>query len=185
MSTIFIFHGIGGNSLENWFPWIKTEIEKNGHRVIIPDFPHANTPVLSEWLKHMEKYENSIDDQTIVIGHSLGGIFALRLLEKRHTPIRATFLIASVTNETDGGDYKPYLTSFTTPQINDELVKENGGQFYIFHADDDPYIPLQNAENLAKELDASIAVIPNGKHLNSSAGFTEFPTLRDAILTQL
>jgi len=185
VSTIIIFHGIGGNSEENWFPWIKETIEKKGHRVIIPDFPHADKPELHEWFAHMEKYQESIDDQTIFVGHSLGGIFALRLLEKQHTPIRATFLIASVTNETDGGEYAPLMTSFTVPDLHLETIKKNGGKFHVLHADNDPFIPLQNAEKLARTLGAAITIIPNGKHLNVSAGYTEFPILRDAILSAL
>ncbi len=183
MSTVFIFHGIGGNSEENWFPWLKSELEAHKHRVIVPNFPHPDTPALSEWLSHMEKYADSIDDTTIFIGHSLGGVFALRLLETMKESIKATFLVASVTGPGDGLDYAPLMTSFTAAPFDWKTIRKNSKEFYVLHADNDPYITLENAEKLATNLSVDIALIEGGGHLGASAGYTEFPALRDAILT--
>src|SRR3989338_4142675 len=39
MSNVFIFHGTGGYPEENWFPWLKKELEELECKVIIPKFP--------------------------------------------------------------------------------------------------------------------------------------------------
>jgi predicted alpha/beta hydrolase family esterase len=183
MSTVFIIHGIGGNPKENWFPWMKKEIESEGHRVIVPDFPNSDEPRLDEWMEHMKKYEDSIDEETIFIGHSLGGMFILRLLEHMKKPIKAVFLVAGVTGPTDGLNLAPLMTTFTTPPLEYELIKKNGGTIQMLHADNDPYISLKNAETLARKLGAIVDVIKDGGHLNASAGYTTFPLLRESILS--
>lgn len=180
MSTILIFHGIGGDSQENWFPWLKAELEKQKHRVIVPNFPHPDTPKLDEWLTHIKKYEDSIDTDTVFVGHSLGGSFALRLLETMNHPIRATFLIASVW-ETQENEYAPLMTSFTEAPYDWKTIQKNGGDMHIIHSDDDAYLPLSYAEELHKNLECRMTIIPEGKHLNTEAGFKEFPALLDFI----
>lgn len=185
MSTVFIIHGYGGNAEENWFPWLKKEIEKEGHRVIVPNFPDSDTPNLDAWMTHMHAYEDSIDHETIFVGHSLGGMFILRLLETLQKPIKATFLVASVTGPTDGRELAPLMTTFTASPLNIDIIKKNGGSMHLLHADDDPYIELEHAKKLASKLHATITVIEGGKHLGANAGFTRFPLLLSSICTYI
>ena len=90
---VFIFHGTEGYPEENWFPWMKEKLEAKGCEVIIPQFP--TLPIvpakISEWFEVLKKHEKYINEDTIIIGHSLGGVFALRVLEKLKHPIRAVF----------------------------------------------------------------------------------------------
>lgn len=78
--NIFIFHGTGGYPEENWFPWLKEELEKEGMKVFVPQFPNPDKPKVSEWLNTLKEYERYLNEETILIGHSLGGIFLLRVL---------------------------------------------------------------------------------------------------------
>ena len=62
-TNIFILHGTEGHPGENWFPWLKQELEQKGYNVIVPQFP---TPLvipakISEWfdiLKDFQQYIN-------------------------------------------------------------------------------------------------------------------------------
>jgi predicted alpha/beta hydrolase family esterase len=184
MSTILIIHGYESDAKQNWFPWIKTELEKNKHRVIVPSFPHSDAPTLEEWREHMKKYKESIDADPVVVGHSRGGAFALRLLEEIHHPIRATFLIASVW-ETPDNEFAPLMTTFTEKPYDWKTIKKNAGTIHIIHGDNDEYLPLPYAEELQKNLGCGMTVVAGGRHLNAPAGYTEFPALRDSVLALL
>lgn len=89
MNNVFIFHGTEGYPEENWFPWLKQELEQKGYSVFVPQFP--SPPVvpakIAEWFDVLKNYEQNIDENTILIGHSLGGIFTLRILEKLTHPV--------------------------------------------------------------------------------------------------
>src|SRR3989339_1682594 len=112
MATIFIFHGVNGHPEENWFPWLKSKLEELGHQVIVPQFPHADHPQLDEWLAFFGQRKPLLNDEAIVIGHSLGSAFALRLLEQSDLPVRATLLVAAVW-EVMENEFDPLMTSFT------------------------------------------------------------------------
>src|SRR3989344_7319515 len=92
--NVFIFHGTEGYPEENWFPWLKEKLEAKGCKVFVPQFPspsgeHAS---VTEWFKVLENYNQYIDKDTILIGHSLGGVFALRILERLKSSVKAAFL---------------------------------------------------------------------------------------------
>lgn len=123
-----------------------------------------------------------MDEDTILIGHSLGGTLVLRILEKLSCTVRACFLIAPV-SEVMGNDFDALVSSFINHPFRSEKIINHAKMRAVFHADDDPYIPLSHARRLASNLDASLTIIPGGKHLNADAGFLTFSLLRDSIFS--
>ncbi|MSR67602.1 alpha/beta fold hydrolase, partial [Candidatus Peribacteria bacterium] len=145
MVNVFIFHGVGGSSSENWFPWMKAELQAAGHTVIVPDFPHPNRPQLDEWLKSFEQYKHLLSEDSVLVGHSLGGAFALRLLQSWNVRVLATFLVASVWGVMDN-EFDPLMRTFTETSYDWQRINQYAGEIHILHSDNDPYIKLAKAE---------------------------------------
>lgn len=184
VTNVFIFHGTEGYPEENWFPWMKRELEKKGCTVLVPQFP--SPPVvaakISEWLDVLKGYEQYMDKNTIVIGHSLGGKFALRVLEKLEHPIRAAFFVGTpigmppiANNERDN--------AFTNNDFDWTVIKKNARHFTVFQSNNDPYVGLNNGKELAKNLGVELSFVPNAGHFNTKAGYTQFQTLLDKVST--
>ncbi len=184
MASVFIFHGVYGDSHENWFPWLKTELEKKGHKVFVPDFPHADRPQLKEWLEHLAQYERNIDEQTVFVGHSLGVAFALRYLEHSQKKIASSFFVAPVWEIMDN-EFDSLMLTFTAAPYDWKAAKEHCANFTILQSTNDPYIMPDKTSALAKHLDVSVTVIQNAGHFNAPAGYTKFPQLRDMILESI
>ncbi len=184
MTKIFMFHGTGGTPNGNWFPWLKKELEERGHTVIVPTLPSSGHPNLVAWMQSAKQSMNSVDENTILIGHSLGGTLALRILEQLSCTVRACFLVAPV-SEIMGNDFDSLVSTFINHAFRWAEIKNHVKTIKVFHADDDPYIPLSHARSLANNLDASLTIIAGGKHLNGDAGFQTFPLLRDAVLVSI
>ena len=173
-NNVFIFHGTEGHPQENWFPWLKGKLEAKGCKVFVPQFP--TPPVvpakISEWFDVLKEYEKHIDGDTILIGHSLGGIFALRVLEQLKRPIKGVFLVGTPIG------VRPILNydrdnSFSGFDFDWAKVKTHSGSFICFFSKDDPYVPIENAELFKSSLGAKVIIEDGQKHYDGESGITE------------
>lgn len=175
--NIFIFHGTGGHAKENWFPWLKEKLEEKGYTVFIPEFPTPEGQSLKSWLGVLKKYKNNINSDTILIGHSLGGLFLLRLLEKLVKSVKAGIFVSAPVGikpiKFYSGDEK-FSDGFS---LNWEKIKSNAKHFIVFHSDNDPYISIANGEEIAKQLGVNLTFIPQAGHLNAESGYIKFELL--------
>ena len=176
----FIIHGIEGHSEENWFPWLKDELNKINIDAVVPQFPNDDNPKLDEWLDFFKKYENNINEDSILVGHSLGVSFILNFLEKNNKKIKAAFFTAGFTGKIDNG-YNEKMKSFIDKEFDFEKIEDNCKKFFIYNSDNDPYVPLEKGKELARNLDSELIIVNNAGHFNAEAGYTEFPLLLEDI----
>jgi len=185
MTNIFVIHGAYGDPEENWFPWLKSELEKLGCKVFVPKFPTPENQSLENWLKVFEDYKQYLDENSIVVGHSLGPAFLLNILEKLDKPIKAAFFVSGFVGLLGNPDFDNINKSFVDKSFNWQKIKQNCKKFYIFHSDNDPYVPLEKAKELAKNLDVDVILVKNAGHFNEKAGYTKFELLLKKIKNEL
>jgi len=177
MKTAIIIHGVGGGPGENWFPWLKQELEKIGYNVIVPQFSMPDEQSLDNWLKTFEDYQDFLSSDTILIGHSLGVAFILNILERINYPIKAAFFVAGFLGKLNLEKFDPINKTFTEKEFDWEKIKENCKIFYIFNSDNDPYVPLSKGEEIAKNLDSKLIIVEGARHICTSSGYTKFDLL--------
>ncbi len=184
--TVFIFHGTEGYPEENWFPWMKEEWEQRGCRVIVPQFP--SPPIvpakIGEWFDVLRQYEDDLTEQSILIGHSLGGIFTLRVLEQLDHPVRAACFVGAPIG------VRPILNydrdkAFSGFGFDWDTIKTKAASFAVYQSDDDPYVGLDNGKELARHLGVDLSFIPNAGHFNTASGYATFPALRDRVVEMI
>ena len=181
-----IVHGACGFPEENWFPWLKGRLTKLGAKVIVPAFPTPAGQTLDSWMRVFASQCPLLREKTVLIGHSTGGMFSLRVVEKASVQVAACYLVASLGTERLGIDRFDVINeSFVVQPLDWERIRSNCRFFGIYHADNDPYIPLDSAHSLASKLRSEVQVIPGGGHFNTNAGFTEFPQLLTDIMKDL
>ncbi len=177
MINLFIIHGISGSSQENWFPWLKEKLKELGVNVIVPDFPNSDNPRFDWWLDHFKQYQTYLNEDCIVVGHSLGVPFLLSLLEKYL--VKAAFFVAGFSSLPDN-QFKDEMKTFIK-DFNWQKIKDNCSQFHIFHSDNDPYVPIDKAEELKEKLQAKLTIVPQAGHFNTAADYNKFELLLDKI----
>ena len=182
--NFIIIHGVYGNPEENWFPWLKKELEQNGSEVLVPKFPTPIGQSPESWLRIFSEFENKIDGNTVLIGHSLGAVFILRYLEQAKKKIKAAYLVAGffqLLNSPYDEANKPFLEK----AFDWEKIKSNCGKFFVICSDNDQYIPLDISRQLSENVNGLLEIVHDGGHLNREAGYEEFPLLLDSILIEL
>ncbi len=168
---VLILHGWGNNSKSNWFPWLKQQLEARGAEVHCPDLPDSAFPNLDSWLGKI-KEAVLLENDFVIIGHSLGAVTALRLLETFDSGKKALLVVLV------SGFAKSYgvnaLSSFFKSEFNWKKIKSCSKRFIVIHSDNDPQLPLAEGRELASMLGAEFIIEKNAGHINSKSGFTEY-----------
>jgi predicted alpha/beta hydrolase family esterase len=178
MRNIFIFHGTMGHPGENWFPWLKGELEGLGCNVIVPQFPTPENQTPETWFMALKQYEGFLGPDTILVGHSLGGTFLLRVLEKYQA--KAAFIVSASAGVLPikfiEGDM-PFLKG----GFDWQKIRANCKRFCVFHADKDEIVSPENGELVAKSLGTKAIVVKGAGHFNAKAGYVKFGLLLEKI----
>jgi len=145
------------------------------YQVLMPAMPNKTNAKYSEWKLWFERIGEVIDDNCILIGHSLGGIFLAKYLSENRFPktIKATILIAApFSDETDED-----LADFKIDTISD-LFREQAGRVVFFNGLDDPVVAIKERDKFQHELPtAKFHTIPAPDHFVRA----EFPELINTI----
>jgi hypothetical protein len=170
MKHALILHAWYNKPENHWYPWLKKELETKGYEVNAPELPTMNTdlPDLNQQLKTVEKL---ITKDTVVIGHSLGCLLAMRLAEK-HT-YQKMILVAGW----DFNDLTVEHRLFWPDPMNHDAIKKHVKEIYVVSSDNDPYITAFLAEEMSKRLDGKFILIKGAGHFTKDYGITQIPEI--------
>ena len=175
MATIFIIHGAYGSPEENWFPWLKKELEAEGHTVFTPTFPTPEGQNLESWTAIISQYKQDIDKNTIFIGHSVAVAFILQLLET--TPVKAAVFVSGWTGPLGNPTFDTINKTITNRTFDFKAIQKNCSTFLIYHSDNDPYVSLELGKELAEKLEVKLTLISGAGHFNKDSDYTTFERL--------
>lgn len=182
---VLILHGWGGTPHGSWRGWLADQMIVSGSvsSVGCPELPNADQPRQNEWIATIKEVAENFDDQTILIGHSLGAVAILRLLESfgDHEKIKAAILVCGFTNDLGIEEIKDFFKS----GFDWEKIRNGAEKFVIINSDNDPYMKIEEGKILHEKLGGELIIEHNAGHINEDAGFKEYPRLLEIIKTLL
>jgi len=144
----------------------------NRFDILLPKMPNPMNAQYDEWKILFKKIALQLDNNVILIGHSLGGVFLAKYLSENKFPkkILATILIAPPYDEKD---IEEPLCDFVILNNLKKLEKQ-GGKIFIYHSKDDTVVPYVDLGKYQKALPSVIAkIFKDRDHFNQP----EFPEL--------
>lgn len=172
-----LIHGNGSSKpTDNWFPYLKNELEKLGIRVDAPQFPETELAKSSAWLPFLET-DLKADDNTILIGHSSGALAAMRYAQT-HQILGSALIGAYYTHL---GIETEKMSGYFDLPWNWEEIRKNQEWIIQFTSTNDPWIPISEAHVIRDYLQTEYYETPDQGHFGGDYYKETFPELLEAI----
>lgn len=181
MKRVILVHRWGGSPEEPMHKWLKKELEKRGYDIIAPQMPNPEEPEINAWVSHLKKSIGRLDEDTLLIGHSIGCQTIMRYLEKENFNgrikiifIAGWFKLDNLENEEAEDIARPWLTI----PINFNKVKQKISHLIVFLSSNEPYnFVEENSETFKKKLDAKVIILKNRGHFSEDTGVKQLPEI--------
>lgn len=167
---------------------MKTELEKNGCTVYVPEMPDPLHPKIDTWVAFLKEQVGVPDERTFFVGHSIGCQTILRFLETlpENVSVGGAVLLApwihltdeAYETEEDSEIAKPWLQTL----IQWDKIKSHSNKFIAIFSDDDPFVPLTDSKIFEEKLGTQTVIEHDKEHFSGSSGIKELPSLLDAVL---
>ncbi len=165
---------------DNWFPYLKLELEKLGHNVVSRQFPDTDLARASYWLPFL-KNELGADEHSILVGHSSGAIAAMRFAQENK--LLGSILVGSY--YTNLGMEKEKLSGYFEEPWNWDAIKKNQQWIVQFASVDDPWIPIDEPRFVREKLKSEYYEHDKQGHFGGDYYKSTFPELLEVLKKKL
>ncbi len=172
--TVLIVHGLGGSGPDHWQTRLWQRLLERGVDVSYIDLPDPDEPRLEAWVETLgDEVARLGPDGLVAASHSLGAVTWLHLASR--TDQRLAERVLLVAPPSAGAGVRE-IAGFVPAPLDARAVSRAAGSTRVVCSDSgDPYRP--EGPELFEPLGVPIDVIPGGGHLNTDAGYGEWPAV--------
>ena len=186
MKRVFIIHRWDGNPTEDWYQWLKKELEGRGFEVFVPAMPEPDEPKIETWIPFLSQLVGTPDANTFFVGHSIGCQTIIRYLETLPEGVKiggAVFIagwynVRNLETEEEWRIVEPWVSA---PR-DDEKIRKVVNKAVAIFSDNDPFVQPENQESWKEKVGAKIVVEHNKGHFTESDGVNTLPSALKAVL---
>jgi predicted alpha/beta hydrolase family esterase len=198
-----IFHGSFSESHPQaiWFPQLRKKLETQGHQVIVPAFPTDNWEEITNkgvkntltkqsfqsWIATFKTILPLLGSQPMsFIGHSLGSLFILHVVEKFQLTLTNAVFVAPFLERLNGAwqidlvNSSFYKTSFNFLKLRKLIPKSS-----VLYSNNDPYVPTHSSIEFGKKLGSTVREIIGAGHFNSESTFDPIPVIYNIVCSKI
>ncbi|ADV45501.1 RBBP9/YdeN family alpha/beta hydrolase [Nitratifractor salsuginis] len=172
---LLLLHGWGGSDWPHWQAWLASEVAKDYGTVSFPLIQHPHYPRLNRWRKEVLHHLEDFRPDTVVC-HSLANTLWFHLAHREEIPypVERLFLVAMPSLNTR---LETISTFYPCPLPEQLYAKE----IQLIVSDNDPYITVEEAEQIAEHYAIPLTVLPGAGHINAESGYGEWAWILEQI----
>ena len=148
---VVVLHGRGATPEMNFIPWLKLQLEAQGVEVQTPLLPNTKNPNDIEQADFVAEHV-SLDENTVVVGHSFGGLVAMRLLERGIKLKGVVFVGTPISGTYQDGKDRPAVTAAIKRGFDYATIRKNATFFTALYDANDAVVPTGDGEMLAQKV---------------------------------
>ena len=167
--TVLLIHGFNATPDQHWYKSLRPLLEMSGVQYLSPALPDSGRPQKQSWLATIKQSFDQINDEVILVGHSLGTRATLLFLEQYEVQVRASLLVGAFSNNLDNGLRRGSVyASFFDHPIDLSLIKTRCPKFVVMHSRDDQSIPYAQGAQIALDLGAEMVTEDGHGHFTDA-----------------
>ena len=174
MKTL-ILHGWGGSDAPHWQAELASEIAKNYGTVSFPLLDSCHFPSKNRWIKQVKILLEEFKPDTVVC-HSLANNLWFWLCEEDDmVEVNRLFMVSVPSLKTKEQTIKAF---FPCPLPDNIYAKE----VQMIVSDNDPWVQLDEAKEMASHFAASITILENAGHINEDSGYGKWELIEKLVM---
>ena len=185
MEKVIFIHGMQAPVSACFGLGVKASLDKLNIKYYEPIFTTHPDITFENWTATMDQYKSLIDDDTILVCHSLGTNFAIRYLAGNKLKCKALVAVAGGVpkEKKEVSDKIAYLSAFIPDADEFEYCKKNIGNRYNIFNEKDHIWTMEQLKRYTTMLDAKGLELNYGGHFGRSSGVKDLPEVTQ-IITQ-
>lgn len=147
MKRIIIIHCWGGPADGFWYPWLRDQLEQHEIAVEIPEMPDPESPRIEEWVSHLAHIIGSPNEDTFLVGHSIGCQTILRYLESIDAKIGGALLVAGWFHLNGlSPEEQAIAKEWLETKIDINAASASCPYMVSLFSNNDPHVPIEDAK---------------------------------------
>lgn len=184
--NLFIIHSLNGNTKDSFAGSIQELCFNNDIDYYYLEFPTGENANYEDWEKILDQYYNKglINQNTIIIGHSLGADFTPIYLTRKGVSIYAFISVAGFL--VYDGDHPQILSTKKKFNLSASILNQAKDLItyrYSIYSDNDPISSVDRLKEYASALDSTLILVSGGGHFGPKSNISEIKELNEIILS--
>jgi predicted alpha/beta hydrolase family esterase len=161
MKKVIVIHAWDSSPEQHWYREEEKILKEMGYEVIIPVLPGGLWPKLNEWLDVMSGL--GIDEDTTLIGHSLGVPAAFRYLEQSNQKVDQVICVAGFAQDLGIAE----TNNFVDKPFDWKLIKSITNKVVSISQKHDRYVPVEISQEIADKTGGKFVLAEGNNHFDT------------------
>jgi predicted alpha/beta hydrolase family esterase len=162
---------------DHWYPDLRERLAANGFTDVHTSRPPAGEPGWPDWMASIDRAADRIDENTVVIGHSLGAVAALAWLSTR-TDLTAVGRFLGIAGFSTALPDLPTTKAFVEA-VDAARIRSLVGDRQALLSEDDYAVPPEMTQQAAAEIGATVHRVEGAGHFLARDGWDRAGLIAD------